>query len=475
MKKEDIIKLEKEAMKNFDQIQKDEWRLKLHLMPPVGWLNDPNGLCQFQGVYHVYYQYSPYDINGKTHFWGHYTSEDLIHWRREDTAIYSDCRADEDGAFSGSTYLHDGKMHVFYTGNVKYKDKEYDYISQGREQNLIYVSSEDGYHFTKKKWLLKNEDYPDNLSCHVRDPKIFDWNDERYMVMGARDKESKGCILLLKGNDLLQWEPVKLIRPKNDFGYMWECPDMFFLDGRQVLVTCPQGVESQGINYANVHQCGYFLIKKGTEGIDVELENFQQLDRGHDFYAPQSFLDEKGRRIMIGWMGISDNPFGNPTMEKGWQQALTIPRELRIKGSRMLQNPIDEMKKLRKESYVYERTKLPEIVNRDAVFELEIEANGNFLIQFSKDCVLTYAEHFLTLEMGACGYGRTPRSVYITDLKYIRIFVDTSALEIFANYGEEVMTSRYYAKLENRELKVQGEVKRCIIHKLEGLVIDWNV
>ena len=42
----------------------DKWRLGLHLMPPTGWLNDPNGLCQFQGVYHVFFQYSPDNPEG---------------------------------------------------------------------------------------------------------------------------------------------------------------------------------------------------------------------------------------------------------------------------------------------------------------------------------------------------------------------------------------------------------------------------
>ena len=55
-------------------VQKDPWRLRFHLMPPAGWLNDPNGLCQMNGVYHVFFQYSPFDPCGGEKFWGHYTS-----------------------------------------------------------------------------------------------------------------------------------------------------------------------------------------------------------------------------------------------------------------------------------------------------------------------------------------------------------------------------------------------------------------
>ena len=41
-----------------------EWGELFHLMPPVGWLNDPNGLCQYQGRYRAYFQYAPFDVNG---------------------------------------------------------------------------------------------------------------------------------------------------------------------------------------------------------------------------------------------------------------------------------------------------------------------------------------------------------------------------------------------------------------------------
>ena len=60
------------------KINCDKYKLGFHLMPPTGWLNDPNGLCQFKGIYHVFFQYSPFDANGGEKFWGHYTSKDMI-------------------------------------------------------------------------------------------------------------------------------------------------------------------------------------------------------------------------------------------------------------------------------------------------------------------------------------------------------------------------------------------------------------
>ena len=56
------------------------FRTRFHIMPPVGWINDPNGLCQFQGIFHAYFQYSPLSVNGGGGFWGHCVSQDLLHW-----------------------------------------------------------------------------------------------------------------------------------------------------------------------------------------------------------------------------------------------------------------------------------------------------------------------------------------------------------------------------------------------------------
>ena len=76
-----MTKLLIEDMKN--KVQSDPWRLKYHVMPETGWLNDPNGAIQFDGTYHLYYQYVPdTPLGGATH-WGHMTSKDMVHFKQE--------------------------------------------------------------------------------------------------------------------------------------------------------------------------------------------------------------------------------------------------------------------------------------------------------------------------------------------------------------------------------------------------------
>ena len=139
-----------------ERVNKDYWRLKFHLMPPVGWLNDPNGLCEFNGEYHIFYQYSPFDANGGIKLWGHYTSKDFINYKNNGTEIFADQPFDCHGAYSGSTIVHNGKMNIFYTGNVKHVG-EHDYISSGRGHNTVLLVSEDGKTFTNKKLIMTND------------------------------------------------------------------------------------------------------------------------------------------------------------------------------------------------------------------------------------------------------------------------------------------------------------------------------
>ena len=135
------------------------FRTRFHIMPPVGWINDPNGLCQFRGVFHAYFQYSPLSVHGGGGYWGHCTSRDLLHWEYHDPVLTTDIPEDQSGVYSGSALIEDGKMYLFYTGNVKLPG-DYDYIDNGRISNQLMVISEDGQEMSQKKKLLGIEDYP---------------------------------------------------------------------------------------------------------------------------------------------------------------------------------------------------------------------------------------------------------------------------------------------------------------------------
>lgn len=444
----------------------DKWRLKLHLMPPKGWLNDPNGLCEFRGEYHVFFQYAPDHAEGGVKHWGHYISSDLLHWEYAGIALSPEEEFESHGVYSGSALVHEGKMYLYYTGNVKLEG-EYNYITDGRQGNTVLVTSEDGRVFGEKECLMTNADYPSDLTCHVRDPKVVSGenlglqDEYDYMVLGARTQEDVGEVLLYRSEDLRHWELVNILCSEEKMGYMWECPDIFLLGNQKILSISPQGVEPDGINYQNLYQSGYYMVE-GDLRREYALGNFKEWDRGFDFYAPQTFEDEKGRRILIGWVGMPDVPTQkNPTVEYGWQNALTVPREVFLKDGMVMQRPIEELATLRG---TRKQISSGEASEEMECYDVEIIVNPkeNFEVVISDGIFLFYEkeEQVFTLEFDETvgyGYGRKRRSVYLKACKSVRMLMDTSCMEIYLNEGEEVFTSRFYIQNGKSHFRVRNK------------------
>ncbi|WP_305151351.1 glycoside hydrolase family 32 protein [uncultured Dubosiella sp.] len=452
-------RMEQEKAKR-EIVKNDPNRLRFHLQPPMGWLNDPNGLCQMDGVYHIYYQYSPFEPMGGTKLWGHYTTKDFVHFKDHEPFLYADWRYDERGVYSGSAFVEDGTIHFFYTGNVKLFDRDdYDYCNNGREQNTIHVTSEDGFSHTEKELVMTNSDYPADMSTHVRDPKIFKKDGVYYMVLGARDVDSHGLLLMYRSTDLKDWTLFdRLTMP--DFGYMWECPDLFELDGELFLVFSPQGLEAKGWDNRNVYQTGYCRLDYDFDTKEYAFSPFQELDRGFDYYAPQSFLDEQGRHIQFGWMGMGDAPYTNaPTIEHAWQHALTLPRELRAKDGHLYQMPIVEIEQLRQEKYESSIADFEDPgFGKSYEMIVTFAQSAPFSITVDDEATLAYDGSVLRLTMKEGGYGRDERGIEIDAVKNIRLFKDTSSLEIFVNDGWTVFSSRVYSTGEpNVRIEAQGE------------------
>lgn len=430
-----------------------------HLMPPVGWLNDPNGLCQFEGVYHAFFQYSPFDAEGGVKMWGHYISDNMLDWKYQGVALYPDQPFDCHGVYSGSALVEDGKMYLYYTGNVKLEDGEYDYIRTGREGNTVLVSSEDGIHFGHKKQLMRNTDYPDDLTCHVRDPKVWKEQDTYYMVQGARTKEDVGQILIFTSKDKVNWKFKSRIESKEPFGYMWECPDYFTIGDKKILSASVQGLEGGIWEERNVYQSGYFEVE-GDILSSYKLGEYKLWDYGFDYYAPQSFETEDGRRIHISWMGMPDcEAYTNLTIADGWQHCFTLPREIYVKDGKICQRPIREL------DYKEAITKTAENkLQADSckAYDLKIDKiqNNQFCIALAEELLLEYTDgrfrmRFTDNRKTCVSAGRDCRYVETDEVTNIRVIADVSSVEVFVNDGEYVFSTRYYP--DKYSINVQAE------------------
>ncbi len=425
-----------------------KWRQTLHIEPPKGWLNDPNGLCFFGGFYHVYFQYAPEHADGSgKKCWGHYRSRDLLSWEFTGTVMVPDIPEDRDGVYSGSAVVCEEQLHLFYTGNVKHPGN-YDYISEGREANVIHACTKDGMHMSRKEVVLRNEDYPAFCSCHVRDPKLWFENGRWNMVLGARTREDRGVVLFYQSDDLAAWQYVKM-DSVDHFGYMWECPDVFLLGGHRYLSLSPQGLRHTDTAYQNVYSSGYFRYDDG-------MSDFREWDYGFDFYAPQTFAAPDGRRILIGWMGIGDIPYSNPTTVLGYQHCLTLPREItRAEDGQLLQQPVRELEALRKEPF-----SVPEGAARTLKlpFELRSPVEQAFRLTMEDAIELSWDGRRFTLQFtdADVGGGRTLRRAELPKCRDLRIIADKSSLEIYLDSGRTVLSTRMYPKEESIRLTAEG-------------------
>lgn len=433
-----------------------KYRLTHHLMPPVGWLNDPNGLCWFKGRYHVFFQYAPFEVEGGLKCWGHYSSEDLLNWRYEGAPLLPDSPQDCHGVYSGSALVENDRLHLFYTGNVKL-DGDYDYINNGRETSTLHVESEDGIHFSEKEVVIPFSQYPQEYTCHIRDPKVWKDGDVYCMVLGGRKKDEKGAVLFYQSKDLKNWSFEKEITTKEAFGYMWECPDYFRLGEKRVLSVSPQGVRREEYRYQNIYQSGYFVLETDKEYLGTET--FREWDMGFDFYAPQTFTDNKGRRLLIGWMGMPDakEEYVNPTLNEGWQHCLTLPRELTMHEGRIYQYPVEEISALRKDCREFGTGKGQ--LNIHGPFDLELSLEGDTAeIHLGSDLTLEYKDGCAALRLSEdAGAGRRTRKALLDELKEVRLVADVSAVEVYLNRGEAVFSTRYYPSEKTNLLSVKAD------------------
>ena len=443
------------------------WELGFHLRSPRNWLNDPNGLCQFGGRYFFFYQYDHDWPTVDQKAWGLFSSPDLINWRYEGVPIEPSIDEDRHGVFSGSAFVERGaapdggdQLRIYYTGNVVapvpgHSPKDFDYVYAGREQNTITcIAAPDpddhGYlRIGPKQVLLRNSDYPEDLSCHVRDPKVWEQDGVRHMLLGGRHKDTRGLCLLYDSQDGINWTLRHEINSEYSFGFVWECPNIVQLDGHEYLAISPQGLPRLSDRWFNRWTPGYFELPEGQRVLDTEVideRTFVQWDFGHDFYAPQTFVDDAGRTILIGWMGTFDDNYTSVPDGLDWWHCMTVPRVVtRRADGRLLQNPAPELEALRGEGLALEPGAPLDIAGRFADIVLtNIEGEGALTLDGSFEVFYEAGRLGIRYLDEAAAAGRKDRSIPLDELHDLRVMVDGSAIEIFANNGAETFASRWF-------------------------------
>ena len=248
---------------------------------------------------------------------------------------------------------------------------------------------------------------------------------------------------------------------------MWECPDVFRLDAK-IFYYVHLRYRQEEKKYLNLFQNGYFAGQFNDDNTEFNRDNFQELDFGHDFYAAQTTQAPDGRRILIAWMAMWESDM--PEKEDGWAGALTLPRQLHIKNEKIYMKPVEELKSLRNEKLNSDSTELKDdllLIDDSSHVEINLEhkftseqnaetsfyltdKNGNSILN------LKYNSNTNEFELYRKDTDDTRYANILSDDKVnLRIFIDTSSIEIFINDGEAVFTERYYLE-ENPQVWINA-------------------
>ena len=437
-------------------------------------MNDPNGFCFYKGEYHLFYQYHPYNSYWGPMHWGHAVSKDLIFWEYLPAALAPDADYDRDGCFSGSAVtLDDGRQLLMYTGVAN--EIQEDGSSRGVQTQCIAVGDGIDYEKYAGNPVLDESDLPEEFSrFDFRDPKI--WRTEngafRCVTAGCL-QEHDGQILLFGSRDGLRWKFEKVIvRNGGRFGKMWECPDFFELDGRQVLLVSPQDMLPQGLEYHNGNGTVCFIGDYDRKTDTFFEDRNQAVDYGIDFYAPQTVSAPDGRRIMIGWMqNWETSRLHSP--DRPWFGQMSLPRELSIKEGMLIQRPVRELERFREGHVRYAKVdlnntdsmRLRGIRGRRIDMEITLRPGdtGNiyrrFEVRFAENDVchtsISFRPFESVLKIDRQFSGSRKAVVHQCRCSVrseegrmrMRLILDHFSAEVFVNDGEQVLSTTIYTDL----------------------------
>lgn len=454
-----------------------ESKPSFHVCAPVGWINDPNGFSCYQGKYHLFYQYHPYDTHWGPMHWGHSRTSDFIKWEQLPCALAPDTPYDGQGCFSGTAIEHDGKHVLLYTSVQEQLSEDGKRLV--RQTQSIAIG--DGMHYEKPECnpVITGAMLPEGSSPEdFRDPKLWKEGNTFYALMGNKGGDGGGQIVLFSSADLKNWKFERILdRSRDQYGKMWECPDFFPLDGKQLLIVSPQFMQAQGTEFHSGNNSLYFVGEYAPETKTFLRDRPYQIDYGMDFYAPQTTAAMDGRRILIGWLQSWDN-YLTPDTAK-WSGMMTIPREISLKDGKLIQVPVRELDLYHKNEVKHDHVQIKEedaplslegICGRclDMTIEVENGTYDTFTILLAADgenqtaLIWDRRERLFTTDRTYCGMTKdllTRRSMLLEDTDErikLRIVMDKYSVEVFVNDGQKAMTSLIYTPL-----KAQGILFRA--------------
>lgn len=469
-----------------DKMLQDRYRPTYHFVIPEGMAHpfDPNGAFYWKGRYHLFYIFQQYRPR-KGHrgdAWAHISSHDLVHWRFHPTALRPTDDSPEVAIYSGNTFLNkEGVPTIIYqglgAGNC---------IAYAQDDNLNeWKKSEANPVIPYPEYLVDNDNAVfrsilDSLPVYgkydVWDPHAWLEGDTYYSISGDNDLWPAKQSTLWKSADLENWELVGDFFHHGEPEGVLDCPDFFKLGDKYVLVYLGEGLD-------------YVIGDFKDEQFHPEKYGTMTWKTGVG-YAPESMLDNKGRRIM--WAGIYDSRTNwggvdEEALNHAWDGTMTMPRVLSLdENNDLLMAPAEELQSLRTNHVLVKNLEVNDTeINLENIYgdalELDITIKPGDAEQFGlkllsspdgkEETVIYYDTEKKVVRMDFSkssldpelqGYRYKKNNFeQIADLNLedgelinFNVFIDKSVVEIFVNNKLCLTHSIYPSRKDSKEVKI---------------------
>jgi beta-fructofuranosidase len=460
----------------------DPHRPRYHYLPPSNWMNDPNGVIQWKGKYHLFYQHNPNGpLWGDIH-WGHAASQDLIHWTDLPIALApTPGGPDETGCFSGCA-VNNGQPTFVYTGT---RGARHEIQTQ-----CIATSSDDLLTWQKYEGnpVLSEVPAESGQTRDFRDPFVWKEGDTWYAVIGSRIQDMGGAIFLYRSPNLIHWEYLNplLLGDKKQHGAIWECPNFFKLGDQWVLIISAHTGSATGEVFYFVGSYENFRFTPTHEGV---------LDYGQ-LYAPLSFVDDQQRRVLFGWLREARSE--TEQRLAGWSGAQSIPRVLTLDNQhRLLMPPVPELEAIRGAHHHYGPMNITQAIRLDItgraldiVAEFEPGADGKCGLSIAcspddserTDIIYDAATkrlgvHKISSEVhGAINthIREVPHDMAAGEPLQLRILLDGSVVEIIANQRTSITSRVYPSQAISKDVRILGSKAKLLSLDIWEMPSIWQ-
>ena len=437
-----------------DKLYQETYRPQFHFTPKKNWTNDPNGLVYYDGEYHLFFQHNPEGIDWGNMTWGHAVSPDLMHWTQLENAILPD----EHGTiFSGSAVIDTRNTSGFQAGPhpplVCIFTYAGDFGTPKRPftQGIAY-STDRGRTFTK----YEGNPVVENLGPGNRDPKVF-WHAPTNKWVMVLYVGTRSDFVILGSPDLKNWERLSTIT----FPDGHECPELFEL---------PVDGDPANTRWVLWEGGGRHMLGK-FDGVTFSPETgVLPSEWGRNCYAGQTYNNVPGgRRIFIAWMNGGSYP-GMP-----FNQQMAFPRVFTLRstpdGPRLYAYPIAEIETIREaRGHWADETLEPganplkdlqgELWDIDAVIRPQdgsrtvLNVRGTPIVYDAAKAALSCLDKEAALPLEDASLA-------------LRVLIDRTSIEIFANGGRLVMSFCFLPDLLDKTLSLTCEQGSAHIDRLD--------